>query len=125
LAARIKTVLRRTRPSESFTGTKIIRADRLLIDLERAEVRVDGRELTLTPSEFKILSLLAQNPGRVFTRSQILDAVSGDPYDGYERSIDTHISNLRRKIEREPGEPEFILTVYGLGYKFLDYTRVR
>ena len=81
---------------------------------------VEGREVELTASEFDLLLVLARRPGRIYTRAQLLDSVRGVSFESYERSIDAHIKNLRRKIEFDPKRPELILTVYGVGYKFSD-----
>jgi two-component system alkaline phosphatase synthesis response regulator PhoP len=83
-------------------------------------VTVDGRRIELTASEFDVLLVLARKPGRIFTRAQLLDAVHGLSFESYERSVDAHIKNLRRKIETDPRRPELVLTVYGVGYKFTD-----
>lgn len=115
LAARIRTVLRRAR--EGRGKGDVIRQGDVQVDLIKFEASLSGRPLSLTPTEFKLLALLAQNPGRVFTRLQLLDAALGHAYEGYERSIDTHISNLRRKLEPY-GEPTYIQTVHGVGYRF-------
>ncbi|MEW6622007.1 MAG: response regulator transcription factor [Bacillota bacterium] len=114
LAARIKVVLRRygTMPSDE----EIIRHGSLVVDLHKHAVLVDGKSVKLTPTEFKLLSHLIQKPGRVYSRLQLLEAV-GEAYEGYERSLDTHISNLRRKIEKNPNQPKLVVTVYGTGYK--------
>jgi DNA-binding response OmpR family regulator len=85
------------------------------------KVSAADRELEeLTPTEFELLSTLARSPGRVFTRAQLLDAVHGVAFESYERAIDAHIKNIRRKIEPMPGEPRYVLTVYGVGYKFAE-----
>ncbi|MEW6308694.1 MAG: response regulator transcription factor [Bacillota bacterium] len=115
LAARIRTVLRRAR--EGRGKGDIIRQGDIQVDLAKFEASLGGCPLGLTPTEFKLLALLAQNPGRVFTRLQLLDVALGHAYEGYERSIDTHISNLRRKLEPQ-GEPTYIQTVHGVGYRF-------
>ncbi len=115
LIARIKAVLRRKRgemPSEEE-----IRAGPLVINLDRHEVLLKGKELSLTATEFGILKALAKSPGRVFTRLQLVDIVQGYSFEGYERTIDAHIKNLRRKIEKTPSTPKIIQTVYGVGYK--------
>jgi DNA-binding response OmpR family regulator len=78
------------------------------------------RALELTPTEFDLLAVLMQNPGRAFTRLQLLDRVQGEAFDGYERTIDAHIKNLRQKIEPDPKNPRYILTVFGVGYKFVE-----
>lgn len=119
LTARIKAVLRRINPDEVMGGSEIINAGSLQLNLDTREVRVAGQQITLTPTEFNILSLFMKNPGRVFSRLQILESALGEAYEGYERSIDSHISNLRHKIETDPANSRFIQTVYGVGYKFL------
>ena len=117
LAARIKAVLRRAEPDEN-KNSDVVRVGGLEINLNRHEVWSEGKSVSLTPTEFKILSMLSSNPGRVYSRLQLLDAALGFTYEGYERSIDTHISNLRKKIEPDPANPRYILTVYGTGYRF-------
>jgi DNA-binding response OmpR family regulator len=84
----------------------------------RAELA--GRQVDLTPTEFQLLATLAAQPGRIFTRSQLLDAVHGVAFESYERAIDTHIKNIRRKLEPDPRLPRYLLTVYGVGYRFAD-----
>ena len=82
--------------------------------------RVDGESVDLTPTEFQLLATFVREPGRVFTRGQLLDALHGFTLDTYERAIDAHVKNLRKKIEPEPGRPRYILTVHGVGYRFRD-----
>ncbi len=118
LVARIRAVLRRTKGQQQSVERVVV--GRLVIDLSRHYAQVDGTPLDLTPTEFKLLEVLAENPGRVFTRMQLLDKVQGDAYEGYERTVDTHIKNLRQKIEADPQKPKYILTVYGVGYKFAE-----
>ncbi|MBO8167910.1 MAG: response regulator transcription factor [Thermoanaerobacteraceae bacterium] len=120
LAARIKVVLRRVL-GNTYQPQNIQHGD-LQIRCDSREVLRGGKQVSLTPTEFKILETLARNPGRVFTRLQLLD-ILGEPYYGYERSLDTHVSNLRKKIEPDPAHPTYILTVYGVGYKFGGETR--
>lgn len=116
VVARAKAILRRTqKPAEK---TEPIRAGNLLIDIERHLVKKGNVALDVTPTEFKILELLATNSGRVFTRLQIVERVQGYAFEGYERTIDAHMKNLRRKIEDNPKEPQHVLTVYGVGYRF-------
>lgn len=120
LVARVRVVFRRI---ESLTNNEsdVIHAADLTMDLPRMRVIGAGRELEeLTPSEFQLLVTLAQQPGRVFTRSQLLDALHGVAFESYERAIDAHIKNIRRKIELDSSQPRYILTVYGVGYKFSD-----
>jgi len=84
-------------------------------------VTANGRDLEeLTPTEFELLATLARQPGRVFTRAQLLDAIHGVAFESYERAIDAHIKNIRHKIEIQPSEPKYVITVYGVGYKFAD-----
>ncbi len=118
LVARVKAVLRRMEPSD--VSSERIRAGEVSLDLPRMRVEVEGRLVELTPTEFELLATLARRPGRIFTRSQLLDAVRGVTIESYERAIDSHIKNLRRKIEPDPRSPRFILTVYGVGYRFAD-----
>lgn len=122
LKARIKAVLRRTK-SGSVKGStdEILTFGTLEVDLDRREVKQQGKIVELTPSEYAILITLCQNIGRPYSRLQLLNATLGESYAGYERAIDTHVSNLRKKIEPNPQKPVYILTVYGLGYKFGDH----
>jgi len=119
LTARIRAVLRREnqRWNKEEVEDTINRGD-ITVNLSSFEVEVKGIKVYLTPTEFKILSLLVQNPGRVYSRLQLLDTALGEAYGGYERSIDTHIRNLRQKIEEDPSHPLYIKTVFGIGYKF-------
>jgi DNA-binding response OmpR family regulator len=81
---------------------------------------VAGQPVDLTPTEFQLLAALARQPGRIFSREQLLEAVHGVAFDGYDRSVDSHVKNLRRKIEPDPRQPRYIQTVYGLGYRFVE-----
>lgn len=118
LAARIRAVLRRTtEQGEQQREEKVIYRGDLMIDVEQHQVEKNGAVIELTPTEFKMLALLARYPGRIFSRLQLLEACLGDAYSGYERSIDTHISNLRKKIDSSSDKP-MIVTVFGVGYKF-------
>jgi DNA-binding response OmpR family regulator len=115
LVSRVKAVLRRTEPKSGIR--EIIRIADVSIDIDKRLVK-QGEVITdLTPNEFDLLRVMAENPGRVFSRMQLLDAVQGDAYEGYERTIDSHIKNLRKKIEPDPEHPRYIITVYGVGYK--------
>ena len=116
VVARVRTVLRRMKPS-SVPARKLKILD-LEIDLDAHQVFRDGEPIELTPTEFSILSFMAQQPGRVFSRLQILEATQGMAYEGYERTIDAHIKNLRAKLERDPKKPRYIQTVFGVGYRF-------
>jgi len=116
LVARVRAVLRRIEGDAS--ATEKITSGPLEIDLKTREVKADGREVELTPTEFDLLAFLARHPGQVFTRLQLLREVQGYTYDAFARTIDTHIKNLRRKIEEDPKTPQYILTVHGVGYRF-------
>ncbi len=94
-----------------------------MIDSERHEVRQSGKPVPLTPTEFGILEALASQPGRVFSRLQLLERIQGDAYEGYERSVDSHVKNLRQKIEPDPRNPRYVLTVFGVGYKLVEDAR--
>ena len=120
LVARVKAVLRRTseRPPEPV-GDEVIAGD-VRLQVERMRAEVGGQDVELTPTEFRLLETLARQPGRIFTRSQLLDAIHGVAFESYERAIDAHIKNLRRKIEPDPRRPRYIFTVYGVGYRFAD-----
>jgi two-component system alkaline phosphatase synthesis response regulator PhoP len=120
LVARVRAVFRRIE-SHSETPPEIVRAADLTLDIPRLRVTASGREVEdLTPTEFELLAAMARSPGRVFTRAQLLDRIHGVAFESYERAIDAHIKNIRRKIERNPHEPAYILTVYGVGYRFND-----
>jgi DNA-binding response OmpR family regulator len=116
LVARVKAVLRR---SAAGAGEVLAVAD-LVIDPGRLTVTRDAHVVPLTATEFQLLSALARQPGRVFTRGQLLDAVRGTEVDSYERAIDTHVKNIRRKLEPDTRHPRYVLSVYGIGYKFRD-----
>ena len=117
LVARVRVVLRRLSQDEG--SVEELRFGELTVDLARHEVQVRGGRVHLTPKEFKLLGVLAQRPGFVFTRSALLDQVFGFNYEGYERTVDVHLGNLRKKIELDPEHPAYIQTVYGVGYKFV------
>ena len=119
LVARVRAHLRRaagTAPQTAAPPPEIRWGD-LTIAPERREVSRGGTRIPLTRSEFDLLALLASHPGRVYSRLQMLEASQGDAYEGYERTIDTHVKNLRQKLEAEPHRPGYILTVFGVGYK--------
>src|SRR5512143_1607428 len=118
VVARVRTVLRRSAPAPEQPS--LITLGALSIDPFKHEVQLQHRLIDLTPSEFNILLALASQPGRAFSRMDLLDAAQGEAYEGYERSIDVHIKNLRQKLGDEPRDPTYILTVYGVGYKFSD-----
>jgi two-component system alkaline phosphatase synthesis response regulator PhoP len=115
LVTRVRTVLRRV---SGNSPAEVIRIDDLTLDRNRYIVILPSGEISLTPTEFEILATLISQPGRIFSRSQLLVAVRGVSFESYERAIDSHIRNLRRKIEPDDGEPKYIVTVHGVGYKF-------
>ena len=118
LVARVKAILRRMSTSD-MPLVELLRFDagRLEIDSVRHEVRVGGEPVDLTPSEFKLLQALAQYPGRAYSRFELINRVQGHDFEGYERTIDAHIKNLRRKIEPDPATPRYVETVHGIGYR--------
>jgi len=120
LVARVRVVLRRVDASLANAGAETIRVADVTLDVPRMRVMVSDRAVEVTPTEFQLLATLAREPGRIFTRAQLLDAVRGVAFESYERAIDAHIKNIRRKIEPNPHEPRYILMVYGVGYKFMD-----
>ncbi|HET6744881.1 MAG TPA: response regulator transcription factor [Candidatus Limnocylindria bacterium] len=117
LVARIRAVLRRHERSEA---PETIRVGELHLDVPRLRVKVAGRSVSLTASEFDLLLTMARQPGRVFTRAQLLDAVHGQAIESYERAIDAHVKNIRRKLEDDPRHPRYVETVYGVGYRLAD-----
>jgi two-component system alkaline phosphatase synthesis response regulator PhoP len=118
LVARVRSVLRR---STALIGQpEVFRVGDLELDAVRMRVSSGGRPVDLTATEFQLLLALIREPGRVFTRSQLLDSVHGVAFESYERAIDAHVKNIRRKIEPEPGTPRYLLTVHGVGYRFAD-----
>jgi DNA-binding response OmpR family regulator len=120
LVARVRVVFRRMEVYNDPDVATIHAAD-LTLDVGRMQVTAAGREIEpLTPSEFELLAVLARSPGRIFTRLQLLDAIHGVAFESYERAIDAHVKNIRHKIEKDPRQPAYLLTVYGVGYKFAD-----
>jgi two-component system response regulator RegX3 len=120
LIARVRAVLRRRELDRAEAGAPLLRVDGLEIDRLRHEVRVDGREVDLTPSEFRLLSMLASAPGRAFTRRELVQELWRSDFVGDERICDTHIVGLRRKVETDPARPARILSVRGVGYKLAE-----
>ena len=123
LVARVNAHLRRMKSgaislSAAPSAIRSFNQGKLVINPEKYEIILDGRQVNLTPTEFKILCLLTEVPGRVYSRNNLVEHVQGYNYDGYDRTIDSHIKNLRQKVEPNPDEPTFILTVFGVGYKF-------
>jgi DNA-binding response OmpR family regulator len=119
LVARVRAVLRRASGTPEATDAPV-RVGDVEIDPSRMRVSVAGRQVSLTATELQLLATLARDPGRVFTRGQLLDAIRGVAFESYERAIDAHVKNLRKKIEPEPGRPRYLLTVHGVGYRFSD-----
>ena len=122
LVARVRAVLRRA--EAAVAAVEVIRVgDEVQLDLARMEVTIAGRRVEVTPTEFQLLAAMARQPGRVFTRSQLLDAIHGVAFESYERAIDAHIKNLRRKLEPDIRSPRYLLTVFGVGYRFAELDR--
>jgi two-component system, OmpR family, alkaline phosphatase synthesis response regulator PhoP len=120
LMARVRVLFRRMENYAS-ENQEILRIADLTLDLPRMRITAEARQIEdLTPTEFSIVAEMARYPGRVFTRAQLLDALHGVAFESYERAIDAHVKNIRHKIETNPSEPRYLLTVYGVGYKFTD-----
>jgi DNA-binding response OmpR family regulator len=119
LVARVRAVLRRSGVAATALETPIHVGD-VRVDPSRFRVTAGDRSIELTPTEFQLLVTLAREPGRVFTRGQLLDAIHGVAFASYERAIDAHVKNIRKKLEPEPGRPRYVLTVHGVGYRFTD-----
>jgi DNA-binding response OmpR family regulator len=119
LVARVRAVLRRTSGEREQAPVPVVAGD-VVIDMERRQVTVSDQSVELTPTEFELLVVLARHPGRVFTRLELLDRVQGYAFEGYERTVDAHVKNLRQKIEPDPKQPRYLLTVYGVGYRFAE-----
>ena len=118
LMARVRAVLRRAQPAAETSQAERLRAGGLELDPDAHSARCDGQTLDLTPMEFDLLLVLMRNPGRAFGRLELLERTQGLAYDGYERTIDVHIKNLRKKIESDPAHPYYVQTVFGVGYRF-------
>jgi DNA-binding response OmpR family regulator len=116
LLARVRAVLRRA--AQPPAASDILRVADVMLDRGGRVVKVNGRTVDLTPSEFELLAALMSAPGRAFSRLDLLERTAGDAYEGYERTIDVHIRNLRTKLEPDPSHPRYIETVYGMGYRF-------
>jgi DNA-binding response OmpR family regulator len=117
MVARVRAVLRRVHTEEDDGPGELIFGD-MVVDFVRHEARVDGDSIHLTPKEFRLLETMAKQPGRVFSRLELLEHAFGFDYGGFERTVDVHVMNLRKKIEPDPAQPTYVHTVYGLGYKF-------
>lgn len=122
VVARVRAVLRRT---AGETASEVLAVGDLTIDIARMEVHRGGAAVTLTPTEFRLLAAMARAPGRVFTRLQLIDLAQGHAFEGYERTIDAHIKNLRQKLEPDPHRPRYVLTVHGAGYRLAEPNRSR
>jgi DNA-binding response OmpR family regulator len=124
LMARVKALLRRVRTEREARepgGTKgVVEAGGLMVDLDKRKVSLDGATVELTAKEFDLLSLLVRNPGRAYSRTDLLNLVWGYQFEGYEHTVNSHINRLRAKIERDPGHPRFLETVWGIGYRFAE-----
>jgi two-component system alkaline phosphatase synthesis response regulator PhoP len=118
LVARVRAVLRRTERPRS--DAEIVRVGEVTLDIPRMRTTVADRAVDLTPTEFQLVATMAREPGRVFTRGQLLDAVHGVAFESYERAIDAHVKNIRHKLEPDPASPRYLLTVYGVGYRFAE-----
>jgi DNA-binding response OmpR family regulator len=118
LVARVRAALRRA--SGQLGPATVIRAGDVELDTASLTATVAGQPIDLTATEFQLLFTLARQPGRIFSREQLLEAIHGVAFDGYDRSVDSHVKNLRRKIEPNPRQPRYIQTVYGVGYRFVD-----
>jgi two-component system alkaline phosphatase synthesis response regulator PhoP len=118
LAARVRVILRRLPEETLHRGPTEIKRGELNLNFLNHEASIAGKALQLTPIEFKLLGVLAREPGRVFSREQLIEMVFGYDFDGFDRTVDVHILNLRRKLEPDPDRPRYIKTVYGAGYKF-------
>ncbi|MGA7911104.1 MAG: response regulator transcription factor [Candidatus Dormiibacterota bacterium] len=119
LVARVRAVMRRAERRRAPSDVVRVGPE-VELDVPRMEARFGGRRVELTKSEFEIVVALARQPGRVFTRAQLLDAVRGIAFESYERAIDAHIKNIRKKIEPDPRAPRYVLTVFGVGYRFAE-----
>ncbi len=118
VVARVRTVLRRSQANQQVTATRVLQFGPLALDLGRHELRLHGDAIEITSTEFKLLQILMENPGYAFTRIDLIEQALGYDYEGMERTLDSHIKNLRKKIEPDPKVPTYIQTVYGVGYRF-------
>lgn len=123
LVARVRAVLRRGM-AEEMSGPSQIQLGNLEVDFVRHEARVEGTSVHLTPKEFTLLEIMIKQPGRVYSRLELLELAFGFDYQGFERTVDVHVMNLRKKIEPDPTQPRYVHTVYGVGYKFEDGANV-
>ena len=116
LVARVRAVFRRTDMGPG--RAEVLRVGDVTLDVPRMQTRVGTRAVDLTSTEFELLAMMMRQPGRVFTRGQLLDGIRGEQVESFDRAIDAHVKNLRRKVESDPRNPSYVLTVYGVGYKF-------
>jgi DNA-binding response OmpR family regulator len=117
--ARVRALLRRSQREKSITSPQILQTGKLILDVGRRELTINGSYVELTPSEFELLYVLMESPGYAFTRDELLEKALGYVYEGMGRTLDSHIKNLRKKIEPDPKKPTYIHTIYGVGYKLL------
>ncbi len=122
VVARVRAVLRRVAEREAEHGPQQLSLGPLLVDFRRHQARAGDSPVPLTPTEFKLLRVLATEPGRAFSRTELVNRVLGTGYEGFERTIDAHVKNLRRKIEPDPSRPRYLLTVFGVGYSLDEAT---
>ena len=122
LVARVRAVLRRAQGMERQSDIVRVGSD-VELDVPKMEATIGGRRIDLTRTEFELLATMARQPGRIFTRAQLLSAIRGVAFESYERAIDAHVKNIRRKIEPDPRAPRYLLTAYGVGYRFADTPR--
>jgi len=120
VVARVRALLRRSQRGSGLPAQQILQVGWLILDLGRRELMVDGEPVELTPSEFELIRVLMENPGYAFTRDELLEKSLGYSYEGLGRTLDSHIKNLRRKIEPDPRSPVYIQTIYGVGYKLVE-----
>ncbi|MFT5194610.1 MAG: DNA-binding response OmpR family regulator [Cellvibrionaceae bacterium] len=118
LTARVRAVLRRFEKANTSGSQGVLRAGKIMLDPDSYLCQLDGNNVNLTPSEFDLLTVLMKHPGRAFSRADLLDMLQGTSFEGYERTIDVHVRNLRTKVEEDASNPEYIETVYGIGYRF-------
>jgi two-component system alkaline phosphatase synthesis response regulator PhoP len=120
LVARVRAVLRRADAAAGPSGAETLSVLDVTLDVPKMRAERSGEPIDLTAAEFALLEILMRQPGRIFSRAQLLEALHGVAFESYERAIDTHIKNLRRKLEPDPRQPRYLLTVYGVGYRFAD-----
>ena len=119
VVARVRSVLRRSQPDATSGQRRVLQTGNLLVDLDRHEAMVDGQPVEVTATEFNLLATLLENPGYAFTRQELIERGLGYEYEGLERTLDSHVKNLRRKIEPDPKKPVYIRTIYGVGYRLV------